>query len=115
MKFLFDEHIDPAIARSLVRLKPDLSIVLTSVELPGTSDPQLLEYATFNKCILITRDVNTLLGFAYQRIEAGTHTEGVFVLRQNSSVGQVVQDLLLVSEASQWDEWANQITFNPLA
>jgi predicted nuclease of predicted toxin-antitoxin system len=82
MRFLFDEPIDPAIARALLRLKPELTIILTSIELPGTSDSELLEYATSNKGILVTRDVNTLLGFAYRRIVAEIHTEGVFVLRQ---------------------------------
>jgi hypothetical protein len=114
MKFLFDEHIDPAIARGVQRLKSDLTIVLASVELAGTADPDLLEYATQNKCILVTRDVNTLVGFAYERIAAGTYTEGVFVLRQDVSVGLIIRDLLLVAEASQLEEWANLITFIPL-
>jgi hypothetical protein len=112
---MFNEHIDPAIARALLRLKPDLTIILTGAELSGTSDPDLLDYATTNKCILVTRDVNTLIGFAYEHIASRIHAEGVFVLRQNSSVGQVVQDLLLVAEASRLEEWVNLLTFIPLS
>jgi hypothetical protein len=82
--------------------------------LSSTPDPALLEYATSQGCILITRDVNTLVGFAYERIAEETYTEGVFVLRQNASLGQIIQDLLLIAEASTLEEWANLITFIPL-
>jgi predicted nuclease of predicted toxin-antitoxin system len=58
VKFVFDEHINPRIARGLQRQQP-VDIVEVSVDLAGISDPDLLEWATQNDRILVTADVNT--------------------------------------------------------
>jgi hypothetical protein len=114
MKFLLDEHIDPAIARGLLRLDPSVEVLEVRQVMPGTPDPGLLEWAAHNGYILVTRDVNTLVGDAYERIEAGIHTEGVLVTRWNASIGEVVRELWLIVRNSHSDEWANQVTYIPL-
>lgn len=114
MKFLFDEHIDPAIVRGLLREDETLDIVETRLELGGTSDESLIEWCTEQNRLLVTRDVNTLVGAAYKRIEEGVPTCGVIVLRQGASLRSIIQDLLLLAKASNVDEWANQILYLPL-
>jgi hypothetical protein len=54
------------------------------------------------------------VGDAYERIEAGIHTEGVLVTRWNASIGEVVRELWLIVRNSHSDEWANQVTYIPL-
>lgn len=114
MKYLMDEHINPAIVRGLLRANPELEIVQASKTHIGTPDPELIEWATVNDYLLVTRDVNTLVGYVYERITAGIHTEGIFVLRQEATIGEVVQDLLLIAATSQAEEWANQVIYIPL-
>ena len=109
-----DEHIDPAIVRGLLRVKPSLEIVLASRQFVGWPDQDLLEWAAQNGYLLVTRDINTLVGFAYQRIEKGQFTEGILVLRQGFSIGQVIRDLLLMAEVGLPGEWSNQILYLPL-
>ena len=115
MKYLLDEHINPAIARGLLRANPNLEVVLVSQQFAGIADPALIEWATVNGYILVTRDVNTLVGFAYERIAQGIHTEGVFVLRQDASFGEIISDLLLIAASSEPSEWTNQVIYIPLA
>ena len=114
MKFLLDEHIDPAIARGLLRLDSRLEILEARQVMPGTPDPELLEWAAQNGYILVTRDINTLVGDAYERIEAGIQTEGVLVVRWNTSIGEVIRELWLILSNSEASEWANQVTYIPL-
>ena len=114
MKFLMDENIGPTLARGLLRVKPDLDIVLGYLMFPGMSDPDLIEWATENNYILITRDINTLVGFAYQRIEKNIPTTGVFVLRKEAQLAEIIDHLLLIASASQTDEWVDQVNYIPL-
>ena len=109
-----DENIGPALARGLLRVEPNLEVVLGYLRFPGMSDPELIEWATENNYILITRDVNTLIGYAYQRIERGISTAGVFILRKEAPLSEIIEHLLLIASASQTDEWENQITYIPL-
>jgi predicted nuclease of predicted toxin-antitoxin system len=69
VKFLFDEHIDPAIVRGLLREDETLEIVEARLEHSGMPDENLIEWCSQHGYLLITRDVNTLVGAAYQRIE----------------------------------------------
>ena len=113
MKFVFDEHIDRRIARGLQRLQV-VDIVLAGQELTGMSDSDLIEWSTQQQRLLVTANVNTLIGFAYERIKAGVHTEGIFVLRHTASIADVVKALELILIGSDTSEWANLIVFIPL-
>lgn len=115
MKYVLDEHINPAIVRGLLRANPNLEVVQVSQQFSGMADPELIEWATINGYVLVTRDVNTLVGFAYERIAQGIHTEGVFVLRQDASFGGIITDLLLIAASSERTEWANQVIYIPLS
>lgn len=114
MKYLLDEHVNPAIRRGLLRANPYIEAIEVSQHMPGASDPELIAWATAQGYILVTKDVNTLVGVAYARILDGIHTEGVLVLRQDATIGAVIRDLLLIAATSQTNEWANQVVYIPL-
>jgi predicted nuclease of predicted toxin-antitoxin system len=114
VKFLFDENIDPATVRGLLREDASLDVVQARLEHGGTSDEFLIEWSTKQNCLLVTRDVNTLVGFAYKRVEEGVPTCGIIVLRQEASLRSIIQDLLLLAKASEADEWVNQVIYLPL-
>jgi Domain of unknown function (DUF5615) len=113
MKFVFDEHIDPRIARGLQRLRA-VDIVEVRAVLSGILDPELLEWATQNDRILVTADVNTLIGFAYERIQKGTHTAGVLVLKRGTSIGEAIHELELLQAVGEQEEFANAVWYIPL-
>lgn len=114
MKLLLDEHINPAIARGLLRLKPDLEVVSVAQTLAGTPDPELLEWATGNGYLLVSEDRNTLVGFYYERQRAGLHSQGLFMVRRGAGMGEVIETLGLIVRASAPEDWANQVTYIPL-
>lgn len=115
MKFLTDEHISLALVRGLLRHLPELDIVaLRDTELLGKDDPTLLEWAALQGRIVLTKDVSTLPDFAYERMEKQLPMPGVFVLRRKASMAQLLQDLILIVEASEQEEWANLVIHIPL-
>jgi len=112
--FLFDEHVDPALVRGLHREEANLDILEARLALGGEPDEALIERATHEGRVLVTRDLNTLVGTAYARVEAGMPTCGVLVLRQDALLGVLIRDLLLVAQASEAEDWADRVTFVPL-
>jgi predicted nuclease of predicted toxin-antitoxin system len=115
MKLVTDEHISLALVRGLLRRLPELDIVaLRDTELLGKDDPTLLEWAATENRIILTQDVSTLPDFAYERIEANLPMPGVFVLRRKVSLNQLIEDLVLIAEASEQEEWTNLVTHVPI-
>ena len=87
----------------------------TEAGLAAADDPTFLARAAAEGRIVLTRDVNTLVGFAWQRVAAGEPMPGVFATKVNAPVGPVIDDLLIVSECSQPGEWEGQVRYLRLA
>jgi hypothetical protein len=74
------------------------------VGLRTADDHDVLAWAAAEGRILVTHDRETMVGFAYQRVEAGLPMPGVFVVRnQPHHIGAMVEDLLLVVLCSSQD------------
>jgi predicted nuclease of predicted toxin-antitoxin system len=113
LRYLFDEHIPLLIADFLREQESSSEIVQANYRFPGLSDPELLEWATENDYILVSQDINTLIGFAYKRIENNIPTSGVFILRSFASYRAMLEDLLAAMLLSESSEWKDQVTYLP--
>jgi predicted nuclease of predicted toxin-antitoxin system len=68
LKFAVDENFNMHIVNGVLRRLPDVDIVrVQDAGLAGTDDPDVLEWAAGEGRVLLTHDVNTLTGFAYER------------------------------------------------
>lgn len=115
MPLLADENLDGAIVRGLLRRRPDLDILrVQDVGLLGADDPTVLEWAARNGRVLITHDVATITGYAYERVEAGLPMPGVFEISQALPTARAIEDILLLAECSLRDEWEGQVRYLPL-
>lgn len=113
-KFLADENFRFAIVQGLLRQRPIIDIVrVQEIGLTGEHDPLILKWAAQQKRILLTHDVNTMIKFAYERLEAGLPMPGMIVSSQSASIGRVIEDILLLSKFE--DEWEGQIHYVPLS
>jgi predicted nuclease of predicted toxin-antitoxin system len=90
------------------------TVALRDTELLGKDDPRLLEWAESEGRIILTKDVSTLPDFAYERIKERLPMPGVFVLRRRATMAQLIEDLVLIVEASEQEEWANLVTHVPI-
>jgi Domain of unknown function (DUF5615) len=113
MKFIADENFKSAIVRGLLRQKPDCNIVrVQDVGLSGADDPTILEWAAQANRILLTHDVKTITRYAYDRLRNDLEMPGVFEVRLDAAIGQVISDILLLAEFE--DEYRGQIRYIPL-
>jgi len=82
--------------------------------LTGAEDRTVLEWAARHDRVLLTHDVQTLIGFAWEFVRLGKPMAGVIVLGRNVRVSQAVEELLLIAECSESDEWAGVVAYLPL-
>jgi predicted nuclease of predicted toxin-antitoxin system len=112
-KILADENLKGALVRGLRRQKPDLDIVrVQDVGLLGADDPAVLAWAAVEDRVLLTHDVRTITKYAYDRLVAGLPMPGVIEVRGNLSIGQAIEDILLLAEFE--EEWRSQVRYIPL-
>lgn len=113
--FLADENYNGKILRGVRRERPDADIVrVQDTTIYRAADPQVLEWAAGEERILLTHDVETMVGYANERIAAGLPMPGVIVSRDTLPIGQVIEDLLTIMGASEMRDWENLVTFLPL-
>ena len=110
-----DENFNNDIVRGLLRRKPDLEIVrVQDVGLSGADDPTILEWAGQANRVLLTHDVTTITKYAYERVEAGKRMPGVIEVGRPGALAVAIEDILLLSETSEVDEWEGRIIYLPL-
>ncbi|MGH7172625.1 MAG: DUF5615 family PIN-like protein [Gemmataceae bacterium] len=99
LRLASDADVHGDILRGLRRRLPAIELVRAQDALPeGTPDTEILAWAAGANRILITNDRNTMVGFAYQRVEAGKPVPGLIVTTNEQSIGEAIEDILLIAE-----------------
>ena len=115
MRLAADENFNAQIVTGLRRRKPWLDIVrVQDAGLEGADDPTVLDWAAREGRILITHDIATMSRYAYERVLAGLPMPGVFKIHPFVPTSQVIEELLLLIEASEEEEWEGQVVYIPL-
>src|SRR3954451_17563938 len=101
LRLISDQNFNGPILRGLFRRQPDLDLVRAfDVGLASAADPELLAWAAQERRILLTHDVNTIPGFAYDRVRRGEPMPGVFPVSDTMPIGQAITELLFVIRGS---------------
>ena len=99
LRFAADENFNGDIVRGLLRRNPKVDIVrVQDVGLSGADDPSVPQWAAEQGRIIVTHDISTLAKHAFDRIAAGQPMPGVFEVRSLASLGQAIDDLILLAE-----------------
>lgn len=80
----------------------------------GADDPTLLQWAAEEDRVVLTHDIATLVGFAYQRVRSGQAMPGVIAIRTDCPLGQAIEDLEILLLAGQDKDISSQVFFVPL-
>jgi Domain of unknown function (DUF5615) len=114
-RFLADEDFNNDILRGLLRRLVHLDVVrVQDIGLRGADDDTVLARAVVEGRVLLTHDVSTLIGRAFERIRAGSSLPGVIAVAQSMPVGSAIEDLVLVIECSVPEDWSNRVRHLPL-
>jgi len=82
--------------------------------LKGTPDPDILRWCEENGFILITNNRKTMPVHLADHLAAGRHVPGIFILKEDMSMGQIIDELILIAEAALEDDYQDRISFMPL-
>lgn len=115
MRFLADENFNNDILRALKRLYPDLEITrIQDTNMLGSDDPAILETIAGTDIILLSHDVNTMTKHFYDRANKNKTLPTVMLLHAERPLNESIEALVLLIEASEFEEWRGQIRFLPL-
>jgi hypothetical protein len=115
-KVLFDECLQVALPHGLRLRSPQTSILQVGepgTPRKGTDDPELLTWCENDRRLFVSGDRATLLPFISAHHKAGRHTFGVFVLRPGKKFSDILDDLQLIVEASEAEEWIDHFDYLP--
>jgi len=76
-------------------------------------DPAILTWAEREARVLITNDKKSMPGHLNDHRKAGGHSPGIFIVRSQSTIPEIVSFLASAAYASDPSEWADLITFIP--
>lgn len=109
-----DENFDHHILRALLRREPGLDLrTVVAAGLGGADDPTVLAWAAHEGRVLLTHDVHTMTRFAFERVTRGDAMPGVIEIGARASVGDVVEDLLLVLECATSEDLQDRVLYLP--
>jgi hypothetical protein len=101
LRLISDHNFSGRILRGIGRRIPNLDLVRAfEGGLATAPDPVLLEWAAVQDRILLTHDVNTVPGFAYDRVRGALGMPGVFLVDAHMAIGKAIEELVVVIACS---------------
>lgn len=118
IRYLLDENVTPVFRTELLKLQP--RVVVWRVGDPGApfrgmDDLAILRWCEENSFILITNNRKTMPRHLTSHLNEGRHVPGIFELNPDMSIGETIEELLLIWGASKPHEYQDLIIYLPLA
>jgi hypothetical protein len=115
LRLLADENFNGDIVRGLMLRKPDLDLVrVQDVGLSGADDPDILAWSADNGRIVLTHDRASMSDHAYERVAAEQPLAGVFILNDRLPIGRAIDEIILMNECTEQEEWRGRAVHIPL-
>lgn len=117
VRYLMDENVAPIYQTQIQRRDPDLIIWAVGDEgtpPKGTLDPDILIWCEEHGFVLVTNNRTSMPPHLTAHLTADRHVPGIFILSANMSVGETIDELILIALASSDDEYRDYITHLPL-
>lgn len=115
MRFLADENFNGKLLAGLRAVLPGIDIVrVQDTDKITAPDSELLAWAAEQDRILLTHDVQTIVGFAYDRVREGLPMPGIIEVRLTQGLGTTIDELALLIGASDPEEFQNQVRYVPI-
>ncbi|KYC38298.1 hypothetical protein WA1_38875 [Scytonema hofmannii PCC 7110] len=117
LKYLLDENVDKVYQRQFLRRS--LNLVMWVVGDPGapprgTLDPEILDWCEEHNFLLVTNNRTSMPVHLADHIAQGRHIPGIFILNDKLTIGETVDELILIAEGSFEGEYQDQIVHLPL-
>jgi hypothetical protein len=117
LSYLFDENMSVAWRPALLQLDPGIwAIRCGELGAPpfGTPDPDILTWCEAHGCILVTDNRSSMPAHLQQHLASGGHVPGIFISPAQVPDAALLDNLVLVANASLPDEFLDQIRYLPI-
>ena len=117
IRFLLDEHISPSVRTGLLHRQPEIDVLCVGDENApplGASDKDILHFLETEQRALVTMNRRSMWKHITEHWKAGRHLWGVFWVSRDMSYGELIGQLLLLWEASEAEEWYDQLLDLPI-
>jgi len=112
-----DENVDPIDIMSIRRKKSDLLVMAVgepNTPAKSTLDPEILIWCEAYNFILVTNNRHSMPVHLAENISQKRHVPGIFILNPEMTIGETIEELLLIAECSFDGEYQDQIVFLPI-
>jgi predicted nuclease of predicted toxin-antitoxin system len=115
ISFLADEDFNGRIVRGLLLRSPEIDLVrVQDIQLSGAHDLQILRSAEDDRRIVLTHDKRSMPRHFREHLARYSHAPGVVIVDDLASIGNCIEDVLLIAICSEADEWQDRIVYVPL-
>ena len=116
LKYLLDENSDPLYRSKILQQAPELVVWKvgdSGAPLRSTSDPDILIWCEEHDFVLVTNNRHSMPVHLRDHLVLSRHVPGIFILNPKMTVGETIDELLLLAQASLEHEFDDRITFLP--
>jgi hypothetical protein len=118
MKYWLDENTDQLYAIQLRRRGENLSVMVIGdpgAPPKGSLDPDILLWCEEYGFVLVTNNRKSMPVHLADHLALGRHAPGIFILNPKKSVGETIDELILVAATALVNEYQDNINFLPLS
>jgi hypothetical protein len=113
IRYQADNDLRKAIVRGAVRREPLLDFrSAQAARFDGVSDADVLALAADEERILVSHDFHAMPWY-FREFVRSRPSPGVLLIRQDLPIGQAIDILLLIWEASEPNQWTNRVCVVP--
>ena len=114
VRFLADANLDQDIVSGILRREPAVDFELPQSVIPeGMTDSQVLAVAASLGRILVTHDIRTMPRH-FGDFVSGNDCPGLILIPRSMPIAQAIEEILLIWQASEAEEWINLFRRLPL-
>jgi hypothetical protein len=117
LRFLLDEHLAHVIQSQLMQIEPEIEILVMGQPFApaiGTSDQEILLWLEHTGYVLVTNNRRTMPDHIQVHYDTGRRLPGIFLLKRQARIGQVIEQLYLLWVASEAEEYTDKVLYLPL-
>jgi hypothetical protein len=118
IRYLLDEHISSVLRAQLIRHEPDMIVWMIGdpgAPKRGASDPDILLWCEDNGFLLVTANRKSMPVHLRAHLDAGHHVPGILMLNPEMTLGEIIDELLLIWGASEVEEYRDLLLYLPLS
>ena len=117
LQYLIDENVNPIYTMQFRRKRPDL--VIRAVGEPatppkGTLDPEILCWCEIHNYVLVTNNRRSMPIHLIDHLAQDRHIPGIFILNTKMTIGEILEELILIAESAFEDEYCDRIVNLPV-